>query len=75
MMRLTPNGFVPSFLAIIRQLCCSIWRTITYAQISKEVLGMVEGGVQPRTLRMQNKVSTNELLYTIMWIAPVIQQT
>lgn len=36
--------------------------------------GMVEGGIQPRTLWMQSKSLNNELLHTIMCIAPVIQQ-
>ena len=48
-MQLIVNGVVLVILAIINELCYLVWRAITYARISKEVLGMVEGGSEPRT--------------------------
>jgi hypothetical protein len=41
MVRLTIGGVVPSVLGVV-------WRAVTCAQIYKEVLGMMEGGIEPR---------------------------
>jgi hypothetical protein len=64
-----------SFPAIVQQLCYSIWRAITCARISKEVLGMMEEGFDQRPHECKAKVLINELLHTATSIAPIIKQS
>ena len=72
MMQLIVDGVVPSVLAIVQQLCYSIWRAITCAWISIEVLGMMQGGINQRPRECKAKVLISELLHTTMSIDPVI---
>ena len=67
-MLLIVDGVVPSILAIVPQLCCSVWRTITYAQISKKVLGMMGGELNQGPCECKAKMLTNELSHTLTWI-------
>lgn len=72
MMQLFVDGVVPNFLVIVQQLCYSIWRAITCAWISKEVLTMIKGGFDQRPHECKAKVLINELLHTAMSIALII---
>jgi hypothetical protein len=71
-MRLIIDCVVPSFLAIVHQLCYWIWRAITSAWISKEVLGMVEGGTKDLVNAKQNYWPISYCIYTTTQIAPAV---
>ena len=49
MMQQIVDGVVLSFPTFVRQLCL-VWRGLTYAWISEGVWGIMEGGIEPRTL-------------------------